>query len=365
MKIIINQPRSSYFVGGAEMISFDHATNFLKLGFEVYFFTISPKSIGLNYSNQYKNFYKKYSNKIYFVEINQDEKIKYIYDIQPGEDRCRWNIESIFYNQKLYEYINKQKVSYDVIFSYYNLDAVFVPKKLIHRNVLYLCGIPKEQNDFQGSFLSVYDVVLAISDATKESWKKYCKNNIKVISTGVDCDRFSLKDFKENNSDEIVILYVGRLISRKNVDKIITSFEKLRDKYKLKLLIVGDGPERENLEKLSNASIFTGVVTDTENYYKQADIFISPSGYGEGLQGSILEAMSCGLTVVATNTEINRKLLLDKGGFLVEPNIESIVDGITKAIKTDRISIAKRNRKYVINNYDWINKVNEIVEVLK
>lgn len=74
MKIIINQPRSSYFVGGAEMISFDHAINFLEFGNEVYFFTLSPKSIGLEYSAQFQKFYRNYSNKINFVEIEQNEK---------------------------------------------------------------------------------------------------------------------------------------------------------------------------------------------------------------------------------------------------------------------------------------------------
>jgi hypothetical protein len=56
MKVIINQPRASYFVGGAEMISLDHAANFLKLDHEVYFFTIKPKSIGANYSVQFQKF---------------------------------------------------------------------------------------------------------------------------------------------------------------------------------------------------------------------------------------------------------------------------------------------------------------------
>ena len=97
MKIIINQPRASYFIGGAEMISFDHAANFLQLGHEVYFFTISPKSIGLNYSKPFKNFYDRFKDKVKFIEIKQDSKIKYIYSIVPGEDRCRWNIESIYY----------------------------------------------------------------------------------------------------------------------------------------------------------------------------------------------------------------------------------------------------------------------------
>lgn len=363
MKIIINQPRASYFVGGAEMISLDHAANMLKLGNEVYFFTIAPKSIGLDYSIQFKKFYDEYSNKIHFIEIDQDDKIKSIYNIQPGEDRCRWNIESIFYNQKLYDYIFNDKTKYDIIFSYYNLDAVFIPKEFINKNVLYLCGIPREQNDFQGSFLSIYDIVLAISKEVKESWKKYYKGEMKVLHTGVDCNKFALKE--NSNNEEITLLYVGRLIFRKNVDKIIYAFKKLSKKYKIKLLIVGDGPDRKRLEKISKKCEFIGVVSEPENYYKKADIFVSPSEYGEGLQGTILEAMSCGLTIVATNTEINKKLLANNGGFLIESDVESIIEGIENAILANRSKISQRNRKYVINNYNWKKKVEDILGVIK
>ena len=52
-----------------------------------------------------RNFMKKYKNKINIVEIEQDKKIKNIYNIQPGEDRCRWNIESIYYNQNQMDYM--------------------------------------------------------------------------------------------------------------------------------------------------------------------------------------------------------------------------------------------------------------------
>ncbi len=366
MKIVINQPRSSYFVGGAEMISFEHAVNLLKLGHDVYFFTISPKSIGLSYSSQFKKFFDNYSKKLNIIEINQDEKIKYIYKIEPGEDRCRWNIESIFYNQKLYEYLSIKNENYDIIFSYYNLDAVFIPRQLIKNNVLYLCGIPRQQNDFQGSFLSSYDNVLAISNEVKESWGKYFRNNIFVVSTGVDCERFSLSKTKKIKSEAVKLLYVGRLIKRKNIDSIIYAFEEIRNKNNnIKLVVVGDGPDRERLETISNNVIFTGVVNDTENYYKKADIFVSPSEYGEGLQGTILEAMSCGLTIVATNTEINKQLLSDGRGILVETDIPSVVEGIKKAIEVDQTKIANKNRKYVLLNYNWINKINEILEVLK
>lgn len=363
MKIIINQPRASYFVGGAEMISFEHAKHFYLLKNEVYFFTLNPKSVGLNYSKQYKKFYKEYNNKIKFIELKQEKKIKYIYKIKPGEDRCRWNIESINYNSKLYEYINNNDRKYDFAFSYYNLDLVFYPHEKIKKNVLYLCGIPKEQNDFQGSFLSSYSNIIAISKEVKESWKKYSKNEINVITTGVDFNRFSSKRRKKN--DKIRLLYVGRLISRKNVDLIINAFEKMKKNYNVELTIVGDGPEIDKLKKLSKDCIFAGVVSNTEKYYKNADIFITPSQYGEGLQGTILEAMSCGLKIVATNTEINKELLLNRDGVLIETNVKSLIDGIKKVILANDQIYSDKNREYVQKNFNWNSKAKEIIEVIK
>ena len=363
MKIIINQPRASYFVGGAEMISFDHAINMLKLNNEVYFFTIAPKSIGLKYSVQFEKFYKNYHDKIHIIEINQDPKIKYIYDIVPGEDRIRWNVESIFYNQRLYDYLNNHDEVYDLIFSYYNLDSVFVPSNKVKKNALYLCGIPRSQNDFQGSFLYAYDKVIAISKEVKESWKKYAKDGIDVVATGVDCDRFSLKEF--NDKKTINLLYVGRLIKRKNIDRIIKSYKKLYNKYDIKLTIVGDGPDRKRLEGIFDKCEFTGVVANTEDYYKMADIFVTPSQFGEGLQGTILEAMSSGLTIVATNTPINSKLLSSNRGFLCGSDVPSIVDAIKKAINSNMKITGPKNHKYVVSKYSWLSKTKELLEVLK
>jgi len=213
--------------------------------------------------------------------------------------------------------------------------------------------------------LSAYDNVIAISEEVKESWKKYSKNEIKVVATGVDFERFTLKKNNADDSKPIVLLYVGRLIARKNVEKIIYAYEKLKHKYNLKLVIVGDGPDKERLEHISSDCIFTGTVYDTENYYKNSDIFLTPSKYGEGLQGTILEAMSCGLTIIATNTKINKQLLSSGRGYSVEPTLLSIKKAIEKAILSDRNKIAIKNRKYIIDNYNWKNKVNEILEAIK
>ncbi|MDO5557246.1 MAG: glycosyltransferase family 4 protein [Clostridia bacterium] len=194
---------------------------------------------------------------------------------------------------------------------------------------------------------------------------KIIHRGVIVISTGVDCNKFSLKKLEYSNSKPINLLFVGRLIQRKNIDKIIYAFEEIRNLIDCNLTIVGDGPDRKRLEKISKDVIFTGVVNNTEKYYKEADIFISPSQYGEGLQGTILEAMSSGLTVIATNTKINRKLLSDERGILIDTDTKSIVNGIKKAINSNRVKIANNCRKYVLDKYDWQNKVKEIIEVLK
>lgn len=362
MKIIINQPRASYFVGGAELVSFEHAVNFLKLGNEVHFFTISPKSIGLEYSSQFKDFQKNFADRITIVEINQHPRAVDVYKIQPGENQYRWNVESIHYNKKLYNTLYNFNEEFDVIFSYYNLDAVFVPENKVKKSILYLCGTPKQKDDFQGSFLSAYDKVIAISDTVKQYWQMYRKSQIEVISTGVDFEKFSPLKHKLNNGKTIKLLYVGRLIARKNVDKIIHAYEKLKNKYPLSLTIVGDGPEREQLEAISQSTIFTGVVANTEDYYKNSDIFISPSEYGEGVQGVMLEAMSCQMTIVATNSDINKTLLENERGFVVEPTIDSVVSGIEKALTANRKEIGQKSRQFILENYNWLEITKKIQE---
>lgn len=368
MKIIINQPRASYFVGGGELISFDHAINLLTLGNEVAFITINPMSVGLKYSEQYRSFVDTYQNRIRIIEINQDNKALEIYKIVPGEDRCRWNIESIFYNKKLSEYLSQNGELYDAMLSYYNLDAVYLPSKLIMKNVLYLCGTPKQRDDYQGSFLSVYDTVIAITENVQKYWQKYRTEKINVISTGVNYNKFKpLKKNKERIREYYNLLYVGRLIKRKNVDKIILAVNALKNKYPIKLTIVGDGPEKSMLETLSSSDNveFVGVKDNVDYYYKNADIFISPSEYGEGVQGAILEAMSSGLVVVATNTRVNKSLIEKDKGFLIRPNVDDIIEGIELAINSNMEVLGEKAREFIIKNYDWLKKTREIQEEIE
>lgn len=140
------------------------------------------------------------------------------------------------------------------------------------------------------------------------------ERNIHIIPSGIEVDRF----FKENvdskeiqllkknlkiTKNDFIMLFVGRLASEKNVEFLLDLEEKLLKKNKaFKLLIVGDGPDKEKYEEIAKKkkidanTIFTGKVAwdDMPLYYHLANIFITASiTETQGL--TVIEAMASGL----------------------------------------------------------------------
>ena len=98
-----------------------------------------------------------------------------------------------------------------------------------------------------------------------------------------------------------IIMYAGRLVPEKRVDHLLKIWKDVRAKFPLAhLLIVGAGEEQERLETMQVEGVqFTGQVEDAVPYLQASDLFVLPSST-EGLSNSMLEAMSCGLPVLAT-----------------------------------------------------------------
>ena len=288
--IAINQPRTSYFIGGAEMISMEHARIISQMGYKVTFFTIKPKSINCRYSKQYLKFKAKYHEIIDFHEVNQDKNALFIYGIRPGENRIRWDNEALFYNRALFSELAKRSNKYDFMLSYYNFDALVIPTQKIAKNILYLCGIPRDENVFRTSLLNMYDKIFAITEETKKYWQKYTEKNISVIPTGVDYNRFKPN---KHPSKKTTILFLGRLIELKGCDRLICAISKLPKTIlsNVRVQIIGDGPQKNILkEMIDNLSLgkyikIIGVVDNPEHYLSTADICVFPSSYGEGLTG--------------------------------------------------------------------------------
>ena len=141
-----------------------------------------------------------------------------------------------------------------------------------------------------------------------------------LIPNGVDFELFS-KDFSYGDMagleeklgikvDDKVIISSSRLVSKNGVDLLIDAFDILNSKFKVtnfKLLLIGEGSLLKNLKfkvsnlKLEDKVIFAGEVNnlDLPLYLKIADVFVRPSR-SEGLGISFLEAMACGVPIIAT-----------------------------------------------------------------
>jgi len=175
---------------------------------------------------------------------------------------------------------------------------------------------------------------------------KYCC----FIYNGVDNNRFK-SDFLSYNlrydlgvkDDEVLFVAPGRLENIKGFDVLIKAFQKVNlwnTDARFRLLILGDGSERGNLEHMVNTFgltdkvQFLGIVNNVENYLAAADVFVLGSR-NEGLPCSIIEAMFTGLPIIATDVGGNCELVHEsQNGYLVpSENTEALALKIQSMIQ--------------------------------
>ena len=178
------------------------------------------------------------------------------------------------------------------------------------------------------------------------------------------------------NDDEILIGTVGSLIKRKRINDLIEALVELREKSDkpFKCMVVGDGPERENLQKevlqrgLKEKVIFTGFQSDAISHINAMDIFALPSEK-EGLPRVILEAMLMARPVVACDITGPSELVADgETGFLVSvKKANMLVNALLKLVASDdlRRRMGEKGRMRVIERFTidkYVNGVSNIFE---
>ena len=174
---------------------------------------------------------------------------------------------------------------------------------------------------------------IGVSEAACEFLRHLGATNIQLVHNGIDTTTFKKKEDTNCrqklgiSNDAMVITFVGRLIYAKGVQDLISAFSRIKDTApEIKLLIVGDGPYRAELEKLAHQTdchssiLFLGQKNQAEliEILSTTDIFVNPS-YSEGLPTSVMEAASIGLPIIATDVGGTREIITtDKTGILVK-----------------------------------------------
>ncbi|WP_062199785.1 glycosyltransferase [Massilibacterium senegalense] len=166
----------------------------------------------------------------------------------------------------------------------------------------------------------------------------YNPNNLSEIR------KLSKEPITEKNvflEDAYNLIGVGRLLEVKGFDLLIKAHHHLLTAdIPTNLIILGDGPEKENLRKLAkdlsveNSVHLLGFVSNPYKYLEKADMFVLSSRY-EGLPTVLIEAMALGKCTVATNCPTGPKEIVEneKSGLLVYPgSSEAIAEGIAKII---------------------------------
>ena len=139
-------------------------------------------------------------------------------------------------------------------------------------------------------------------------------------------------------------------------------------------MLIGDGEERKNLERLSKELglekeiIFLGKIFHDKlpKYYHVADIFVLPSLY-ESFGIVFLEAMASGLPIISTNVAAIPEVVNKKVGILVRPkNVEELTEAILTLIKNEkrRRRMAKEGMK-LARKFDWSFVSEKMIEELK
>ncbi len=163
----------------------------------------------------------------------------------------------------------------------------------------------------------------------------------KVLYNSFDLDKIKEKSLEPLDKSNY-ILAVGRLVNEhKGFDILIDAVKKLKmENIQVKLIIIGDGPDREKIEnQIKNNSLEKEVFINgfDENPYKwmnKSKIFILSSNY-EGLPTVLIEALACGIPIVSTNCKCGPSEILNNGeyGILVPVgNSEALKEGIKKVL---------------------------------
>tara|TARA_X000000950_G_C13901158_1_gene654963 strand:- start:255 stop:1391 length:1137 start_codon:yes stop_codon:yes gene_type:complete len=211
------------------------------------------------------------------------------------------------------------------------------------------------------------NMVTAVSESLKKDTNALfkIKNKIEVVPNFICINEYKLenndfykKRFAPNN--EKIICHISNFRKVKRIEDVLLSFEIISREIDVKLILVGDGPERSVLEKISRESkfknniFFLGSLKSTKEVLNISDLFFLPSST-ESFGLSALEAMACSVPVISTQTGGIPEVVIDgESGFLskvgdVEEMSRNAIDILSIE---NKLSLFKENALKQAMKYD-------------
>lgn len=203
----------------------------------------------------------------------------------------------------------------------------------LHGTDITLVGVMPSFYEITRFSISVSDAITAVSHFLRRETVEAFKIDrpIEVIYNFVDSEEFKPVREREIRSrfarnDESLIVHASNFRKVKNVPAVVDVFCEVRKSRRVRLLLLGDGPELETVERIvaergiTDDVLFLGEQDFIAGVLAAGDIFLLPSE-NESFGLAALEAMSCGLPVVASNVGGLHEVIRDgETGFLFEPH---------------------------------------------
>ena len=211
---------------------------------------------------------------------------------------------------------------------------------------------------------------------------RYAGFKLRQFRNGVDTGRYTPPLYHEKIAAKAAVgldnlttfLFVGRLSPEKRVKEFVEAWAEIfteeRERPHIRLVIVGGGPEEAALRKavadldLAGTVTLTGPKDDLLPYYRAADVFILPS-ISEGLSNSMLEAMACGVAIMASRVGGAREAIAPGvSGCLFDPlnrvELKKCVRGFIED-RTLPLKMGEQARKTVVEKYSMARVADELL----